>query len=56
MDFKKCVRCGNFFMSVNSVCSNCEPKDKFDASNFDSYITGNPDITSIQMPFRPPQI
>ena len=47
MDFKKCVRCGSFFMSVNSICHNCEPKDRIDMANLNSFIAGNPEINAI---------
>ena len=30
MEFKRCARCGCFFESSNSVCCNCEAKDKQD--------------------------
>lgn len=38
MDFKKCVRCGCFFVSSNDVCCNCETKDKQDIYNLKNYI------------------
>jgi len=47
MEFKKCMRCGSFFMSGDSICYNCEPKDRFDMANLNSFISGNPDINSI---------
>ena len=28
MEFKKCARCGNFFLSDNNVCPKCLPKDR----------------------------
>lgn len=48
MEFKKCVRCGCFFMSDNSVCCNCETKDKFDIANLNSIIEENYSINSIE--------
>lgn len=38
MDFKKCVRCGCFFVSANDVCCNCETRDKQDICNLKNYI------------------
>ena len=47
MEFKKCSRCGNFFTSQNIICCNCEPKDRLDTANLNSFISGNPEIYSI---------
>lgn len=38
MEFKKCVRCGSFFVSDGNVCQNCMPKDKLDIMKFNDYI------------------
>ena len=46
MEFRKCDRCGSFFMSNGVVCGNCEPKANFDAVNANSFIAGNPEIYS----------
>ena len=34
MNFKKCLRCGCFFSSIDDICPNCAPKDNFEMSNF----------------------
>jgi len=34
MEFKKCVRCGSFFVSEGDVCQNCMPKDRLDIIKF----------------------
>ena len=47
MEFKKCARCGAFFISNNHVCCNCEPKDRADMYKLSNYINENPDIHSI---------
>ena len=47
MEFKRCNRCGNFFTSQNTICCNCEPKNKFDTVNAHSFITGNPEINCV---------
>ena len=41
MEFKKCSRCGNFYVSEGFVCPKCSPKDNFEFSTFKSYIAEN---------------
>lgn len=48
MEFKKCARCGCFFMSDNNVCCNCEAKDKLDISRLNSILDENISLNSIQ--------
>ena len=48
MEFKKCVRCGCFFMSDNDVCCNCEVRDKMDISKIHSILDENDNFNSIQ--------
>ena len=48
MEFKKCARCGSFFMSNNNVCCNCESKDKLDMANLNSVLGESPEITSVE--------
>ena len=43
MEFKRCARCGCFFMSSNDVCCNCESKDKFDISKLNNFLEENND-------------
>lgn len=38
MEFKKCVRCGSFFVSDGDVCQNCMPKDRLDLIKFNDYV------------------
>lgn len=38
MEFKRCERCGCFFISEDSVCCNCVVKDKADAIKLQNYI------------------
>jgi len=38
MEFKKCERCGCFFLSEYSVCGNCSPKDSFELSKLKNYF------------------
>lgn len=51
MEFNKCSRCGNFFISSNDVCPKCESKDSLEFQTFKTYIeengvTNNLDILS----------
>ncbi len=41
MDFNKCSRCGNFYLSEGNVCPKCSTKDGFEFSTFKSYIKEN---------------
>lgn len=41
MDFKKCARCGCFFLSEAEVCPKCLPKDKCEISKLTNYINEN---------------
>ena len=41
MEFKRCARCGCFFMSSNDVCCNCESKDKIDIAKLSSFLEEN---------------
>lgn len=48
MEFKKCVRCGCFFMSDNDVCCNCQSKDKMDIAKLNSILDEDNTFNSIQ--------
>lgn len=41
MEFKKCNRCGCFFMSEDNICENCAPKDRFEMSKLKNYFDGD---------------
>ena len=41
MEFKKCNRCGNFYVSEGFVCPKCTPKDNLELSTFKNYIEEN---------------
>lgn len=41
MEFNKCSRCGNFYVSEGNVCPKCSTKDTFELSTFKSYIEEN---------------
>lgn len=38
MEFKKCNRCGCFFISEDEVCCNCKTKDMADTIKIQNYI------------------
>jgi len=48
MEFKRCVRCGCFFMSNNDVCCNCESKDRFDITKLNNIISEDINFNSIE--------
>ena len=48
MEFKKCSRCGNFYVSNGMVCPKCTPKDEFEFSTFKTYITENGKNNSVE--------
>jgi len=48
MEFKKCVRCGCFFTSVDNVCCNCESKDRFDIAKLNNILEDNENFDSIE--------
>ncbi len=41
MEFKKCNRCGGFFVAEGNVCPKCSPKDALELSTFKNYIEEN---------------
>lgn len=41
MEFNKCSRCGNFYISNDDVCPKCKPKDTLEFETFKSYIDEN---------------
>ena len=47
MEFKKCERCGCFFLSDNDVCDNCTPKDSFEMSKLKNYLESDNYANSI---------
>ena len=47
MEFRKCLRCGSFFMTENSVCPNCETKDRADIYKLNSFINQETSFNSI---------
>lgn len=41
MEFRKCVRCGSFFVTDGEICQNCMPKDRLERLKFEDYIENN---------------
>lgn len=41
MEFNKCSRCGNFYISNDDVCPKCKKKDTLEFDTFKSYIEEN---------------
>ena len=41
MEFKKCTRCGSFYISEGYVCPRCSSKDNREFSTFKNYIAEN---------------
>ena len=48
MDFKKCVRCGCFFLSADNVCCNCKPKDTCDNLKLKCFLSENASTPSLE--------
>ena len=47
MEFNKCIRCGNFYVSSGNVCPKCSIKDNFEFSTFKNYVSENGLDTSL---------
>ena len=41
MEFKRCSRCGCFFVSNTPVCEACLPKDNLEMSKLKNYFADN---------------
>lgn len=41
MEFKRCARCGCFFVTEGDVCSDCAPKDRLDMVKVKNYFEEN---------------
>lgn len=49
MEFNKCSRCGNFFISNDDVCPKCKTKDMLEFETFKSYISENGLINNLDL-------
>lgn len=47
MEFNKCSRCGNFYVSMEDVCPKCKTKDTLEFETFKTYIEENGVINNI---------
>lgn len=47
MDFKRCNRCGNFFMSDNDICYDCGIKDRADIAKLNNILINTSGINSV---------
>ena len=47
MELNKCIRCGSFYISENTVCPNCAEKDTNDIYSLKTFVDENP-ITSLE--------
>lgn len=61
MEFNKCSRCGNFYLSNDDICPKCRPKDTLEYKTFKSYIeengiTANLDVLSNETGISPKNI
>lgn len=41
MNFKKCSRCGSFYLADGDVCPKCSNKEVFERSTFKTYLQEN---------------
>ena len=41
MEFNKCSRCGNFYISDDDVCPKCKSKDMLEFGTFKTYLSEN---------------
>lgn len=46
MEFKKCARCGSFYVTDGDVCQNCMPKDRLDILKFNNYVENNSGVSA----------
>ena len=47
MEFKRCLRCGSFFVSNSDTCGICETKDKADLKTIKNFFQENEGVTNI---------
>ena len=48
MEFKKCNRCGSFYISNDNVCCNCLSKERADINKFKTFI-GETNINNLSL-------
>ncbi len=47
MDFKKCERCGCFFVNDSTVCCSCETKDNLEILKLKDYFNDNENLNTV---------
>ena len=47
MNFKKCLRYGCFFFSLDDICPNCAPKGNFEMSKLKTFLTNQVEDASV---------
>ena len=47
MEFKRCNRCGNFFVSNNDICYECEIKDRADIAKLNTILENSTGFASV---------
>ena len=49
MEFKKCTRCGNFFITNTIICGDCSNKENLEISKLKNYFeTNEGEVASIE--------
>ena len=48
MNFKKCSRCGCFFVSNGDVCPTCKPKDNFEMNKLRNFLENSDTNCSLE--------
>ena len=47
MDFKRCNRCGSFFMSDNDICYDCGIKDRADIAKLNNILINTSGVNTV---------
>lgn len=48
MEFKKCIRCGSFYVSDNDLCGKCTHKDASEIAMLKNYFEENTNASSLE--------
>jgi len=48
MQLNKCIRCGCFFMTNDSICPKCKPKDMYDMNKLRTFLGECSSVSSIE--------
>lgn len=47
MEFKRCARCGSFFVTAGEICEACMPKDRLEFVKFKDYVENSSESNSV---------